>query len=276
MTLEFLMLTDRKGSNPGGKGRFSLFSRPIEAYLKYCVGNRLNPKSYLDSTHQPVYEALTLALAKRLGLHVPRFWTLENPNRDVSFRYGSGRTDKKIKSNLPYFFVSELVTGLENEDIARQRAALNEEKMYRDMLNITDISGRKQNYVFISEPGHEFLLYIDLGCSFVDAHDGVITQRNIHTKGRELHSKDRRRLIKSLKKYWIETAHQGEMLNLGDLVENFPHVEIPSLNPTRGRSLDTLLSREEVEEIQNLCLVSFNSILRKYKGSGKVFKDKSK
>jgi len=66
------------------------------------------------------------------------------------------------------------------------------------------------------------------------------------------------------------------MLNLGDLVENFPHVEIPSLNPTRGRSLDTLLSREEVEEIQNLCLVSFNSILRKYKGSGKVFKDKSK
>ena len=273
MTLDILMLTGRKGSNPGGKGRLSLFGRPMDVYLKYCAGNKLDPKSYLDFTHQPIYEALTLVIAKELGLHTPRFWIMNNNGRDVKFNYNNGRKDKKIQSNLPYFFVSELVKGIENEDMERQKNALIEEKIYRDMLNITDISGRKQNYIFITEPGHDFLLYIDLGCSFVDAHDGVITQRNVHAKGRTLSRKEKRRLNSTLKKYWIEAAHQGELLNLGDLVENIPKTKIPTLNPAKGVSLDVLLAEEEIDEIQSLCLVSFNSILRKYKDSGKILRE---
>ncbi len=105
MDLEIIVNTERKGSNPGGKGivRFSEYDMPM--YLKYCPGSRIPPKWGFNPQNQPVYESITAKMARELGLHIPNFWVLINRNHDLKFDLRDGAD---IDTNRKYYFVSEL------------------------------------------------------------------------------------------------------------------------------------------------------------------------
>lgn len=270
MVFNIKLTSDNIGSNPGGRCNLKLEGRDVSAYIKYCTTNGTNGSS-LTPMHQPIYEALTLELAKKLGLHTPNYRVLCNKNRDVRINIGGERTLKRFNEKTPFYFVSKLINIPDEEDEIKTAIAMKEEKVYRDLLGISDVSGRKQNFVFVQEPGHEYLLYIDLGCSFVNAHKGKITLSNLHKKGLKQDRKAIKRKLKKFSEYWVDVAQNGDALRLSDIIQEIPLVKINLLNSDKKKdTLEKLLSEAEVRDIQKLHAYFFDNVLTKHKGTDKI------
>src|SRR3989344_6929855 len=109
--------SERVGSNPGGKCIIPYHGRTIESYIKYCNLSHLPRNHPFNVPNQPIYEALTLTLASKLGLHVPEFWVLYNEDRSVNFSYEDKRLErKKLDSDRLCYLVSRLVILPRDED----------------------------------------------------------------------------------------------------------------------------------------------------------------
>ena len=73
------VLSEQKGSNPGGFCIYKNGKTSFKGYFKYCVGSKISHEhSALRAEHQPFYEAITFEFAKRLGLKTPSFFVLLN------------------------------------------------------------------------------------------------------------------------------------------------------------------------------------------------------
>ena len=279
MVISVRIKSERKGSNPGGyctvfspgKGRFT-------AYIKYCANSRLPPDHPFKAPHQPVYEAVTLMLADKLGLHVPRYYLLDNAD-DVSFEHHDDvPRGRRISEDMPFYLVSKLVnlrTNFESPDLLEMMA---KQKIYRDMLMVGDVSGKKQNFGLVEEP-HPHVLYIDLGCSFADAAQNMMSQRNsVASLTRVRNGAPRRTLRKDLRKarkylsnLGLVTAHDIEyhqdLLSLVDFADSLDEMEIPALR-RRKIPLTSILCETEINEIKSLLILNMQKVIRRYKKAG--------
>ena len=258
------------GSNPGGKVNIPLASEQA-FYMKYVNGvdhRKIPPNAPWDFTKQPIYEALTLALCKTLGLLVPRSWVLKGHNLDL--HYHSDVT-KRISPGKPYYFLSQFVEKHRVEDEISLEERMQLEKPYRDLLMVSDIEGRAQNYRLIDDKGTPKLVYVDCGCSFVDAKDGRITQRQelqkLLTNGAKL-NKRLRQARRTLEKTGIITNHYDlhqSSINAAALVDSIPLIHIPFF-PHDHVQTAKLLSSEEMEIIQALFSLNIAQVIRKRAG----------
>jgi len=276
------MYQEKVGSNPGGKAKVTIFGRELDVYLKYVYGSKLLRQIPFVPHNQPIYEALTLLLARQFGLKVPDFFVLDNHEKHIQFSYGPNirKSNRNLDSNHPYYFISIIFQ--ETPDIGILEQLVQKEKMYRDFLMIGDIEGRKQNYGLYQVPGNgQTVVYIDLGCSFVDAHEGFIKQRTGITKlirdqkgFIHEHSKNEFRGVrKYLENLYIISNHhnpsQQQIISLIELIDSIPEQKIPLISTSpkiklQENRLGYLLSPEEINEIQNLLLMSFASVLKQY------------
>ncbi len=113
---EIIVKDKAKGGNPGGMIEIPFYNISSSFYFKYCPqpGKGLG-KSPLFPEHQPIYEALTVMLAKRLGLSVPQVFVMENrPNerkKDPVFKYEI--KNNKFNANMPFYFISKIESELD-------------------------------------------------------------------------------------------------------------------------------------------------------------------
>ncbi|MBD3253167.1 hypothetical protein GF386_05520 [Candidatus Pacearchaeota archaeon] len=225
------------------------------------MGSRIKKsKSSFIPTHQPVYEALTFAMVNNLGLHTSDYYLLQNPHGNLPFKLETG-IKTNIRSGMPFYFVSKLMECEGLDDVREASALVSDEMIYLDLLQVSDIVGRPQNYCYID--GKVF--YLDLGCSFVDAHEGRLELHNKH--GKPLSRKQLRKSLKELERYSIVGKGGYRSMTLADFAEMPRYLRIPTLNP-RGRvSLTSLITEEEIEEIVSRLAFSAKKTLDSYKGS---------
>jgi hypothetical protein len=275
-----------RGSNPGGDCSVQYRGLEMKGYLKYCTRSKLSPESPFTPIHQPVYEAITLKLAETMGLHVPRYFVLKNDG-DVHFSYDSGIPNRKhLDDNRDSYLISKLVhlPKESSKDMQKLLENMMKEKLYRDLLMVGDVSGKKQNFSFIRipEPGHA--LYIDLGCSFADAVGGSLQQRNYianllrDRKGALKRSvkKTRRQADNYLDRWNLRTnhplEHQQDVLNLMEFAESIRDMDVP-LFPKKGcpknLPVSSILSGDEIEEIVGLLKLNMMGVVRRYVKKGK-------
>jgi hypothetical protein len=227
-----------------------------------------------------LYEAVTLTLAKKMGLRVPRYFVLLNDgNVNFSYNYPKEEVSKveKQERTKPFYYLSELIPSCNEEKESKRLAQLmSKEKIYRDLLMLADVSGRKNNFCLIITPQDAFVLYIDLGCSFVDAHDGVLTQRNYiqNLLGNNDHSmsssvrkkiKNAERFLKN--KYIISNPPTQEIINLLDFSESVNSMQIP-LFPKGKVNISAVMDQREIEEITSLLKINFEETIRDHKRKG--------
>lgn len=267
--------SDRKGGNPGGYATVDLGSRVADVYFKYVNSSRISPEVPFRVGNQPIYEALTLQMAKKLGLSVPKVGILRS---DSAQWYRDGRIERPSSE---YVFLSEIVKDV---DIKGEEAELfgdeklREEKVYRDMLLIGDVEGRRQNYSIIGESESPRLIYIDCGCGFVDAKEGAISQRNAITKlTRDVRSfeplrnlrkrlKDGHKFLARKEFFTNHDVYSQQRIGCDDLVANIGSYRIPIFGGG-FRRVDTIISDEEVDEIRDLMTMNMVNVVRKYKQS---------
>jgi hypothetical protein len=284
--LEIKITSESKGSNPGGKCSLPyLGNQCADFYIKYCNSSRLPPQHPFNPVNQPIYEALTLVLAEKVGLHVPRYFVLMNKQGNIRFTQDHTISIKKeLDENRPYYFVSRLVTLPREENLEKLKLMMEKEKVYRDLLMVGDVSGKKQNFALIDDPSPGHVLYIDLGCSFVDAVGGYLQQRNYITnlvrdvKGKQEGEPKRdlkqnlRHAERTLRKYALLTNHEVEssqdIIPLDELVESVREAQIPTLNPRGKLAVVNALSEKEIEEIINLLKMNMAETVKKYSDSG--------
>jgi hypothetical protein len=271
--LEIKIVSGPKGGNPGGKCVLPSPRQNQLAYLKYCEGSALPKELPFTPNNQPVYEAITFKVLQDLGLHVPRFYVVDNRRKAVKFSYADD-VKKRLNPNMPCYFVSNYIhhTMSPLPDEANVRMA--REKVYRDFVCVGDIEGIRQNYEFISEPQPGYVVYLDLGCSFVDAKNNRISQRNSVVKLLSAGKGPRSNLKKSLKHaqrflegHYILTnhdlPHEQDYENLWHLVESVSEMTLPSI-PNRQVRVSSFLSGAELTEIQNLLTMSIYQTAREY------------
>lgn len=263
--------SERKGSNPGGKCSISRDKGgPVNVYLKYCNSSYLRDTAFTPS-NQPYYEALSLVLAQRMGLEVPRFSVLENRFEGIEFRY-SDEVKGKLDPNKVCYFLSKLVELPEEVDEKGLALKLKDEKLYRDLLMIGDVSRKRQNHALIKDSLGQYVLYIDLGCTFVDAVGGVLSQRNEVKKLLKTRSlkKDLKLAKDRLSKCGLITNHRREsdkdLICLDNLIEEVPEMPIP-LFPAGYKRAKAVLSSEELDEINSLLTLNMFNVIREYKDS---------
>lgn len=253
MALEILITSEPKGSNPGGKCRFPINSHEYEGYIKYCNGSRVPNGSTLDYTHQPIYEAITIELAKFLGLHTPPVHVLCNESKNLIFRE---QIQNHLNPNMKFYFLSQMIPIplQENNDVAQQ--FMQKESIYRDLLFVSDIVGKKQNYIFQEVNSDKRLIYLDLGCSFVRAVGGIM---DIDQKTKKGYShRNLRKDLKKLDDYLLipNQPDADDFISLDQIVRIIPNLGISCLNSTTGkmekRKVNDLLYFEEIEEIQEI------------------------
>jgi hypothetical protein len=268
MTLELEVLSEKKGSNPGGKAKIPCLSSFSQFYFKYCNRSSLPSCSSLRPVHQPIYEALTCVLANKLGLHTPKNYVLLGG--DVNFS-GDASLLKKLDTNRPFYFLSEFISLPTSEDINRAKVLMERESVYRDLLLVSDIVGRKQNYVFFDNLKGGELVYLDLGCNFVHATDGRIFFRNdvLH----HAFNNDFKKEVKMLHDYYLIPANQNadDFINLGDFTSINPSIKIPFINSRNCRrdflEIGSVLSTKELAEISTIFAYELVSNLKELKKS---------
>ena len=109
--------SERKGSNPGGKCVIPYNGAYLDAYIKYCSRSRLPHGHAFQPQHQPIYEALTLVLAKKFGLQIPLFFVMMNEEREVCFTHDETiPKDKRLNDNRLCFLVSKLFKSEQLDD----------------------------------------------------------------------------------------------------------------------------------------------------------------
>ncbi len=268
MVINVRVVSQRKGSNPGGRCEIFNGVVPFSAYFKYCYGTHLGRSevSSFNAHNQPIYEALTFELAKRLGLNAPNTFVLLNRERDVAF-LGWEAYDAKDPSGRDFYFVSEIIPHpKEVETNPKEREALTSEIPYLDALLISDIVGRKQNYAFEqNDNGCRRLTYLDLGCSFVHAKEGHL--RLAH-RLKIRNAKEFKRVMKKLEGKKVISASRDKAVDLGYLVEEIGTMPIPVLNPKALLRTNNLLSLGEIEEIRKHIAQGFYDALPNFRQTG--------
>ncbi len=268
MTLQLILTSEPKGSNPGGKGKTIIYGEEKSIYLKYCNISHIRHPTYFNAQHQPIYEAITFALAQIFGLIIPDYYVLLNEKRDLHFSYDKGI--KKLAEDKPYYFLSELVQLPINEDPIKVEQQMKREKIFRDILLISDISGKKQNFCYFEAP-QPYMFYIDLGCSFVDSVGGILQQRQ--GKYIELSKKEYKSTTKMIQKYSIITRDYQNIIPLEEVIDSLENLQIPTLNPSNIRTVRSLLSQEEIAEIRDILLANLPHSLKKHKESEFLIKN---
>lgn len=256
MTFHVKYLSGKKGSNPGGKvhvGTDRQGDSGFDGYLKYCFMPNTLQGSPFTAVHQPVYEAATFELAKWMGLHVPAFFVLLNGRQDVTFE-GWKEEREKDPHGRKYYFVSKWLTcPLDDQDRretqSRASAIVGQELPYLDALHVSDISGKRQNFLLCGDSnGSPKVYYIDLGCSFVKAVGGKLV-KPLKVRGMAS-DHDLRLAEKQLGRYGLTTADRDAVKPLGSLPLVIRNMTLPTLNP-RGRvSLSDLVGLQEIDEME--------------------------
>jgi len=277
MNFNIEITSQPKGSNPGGRCLVPWngnSDKITPAYIKYCNSSIVNDLS-LNPRNQPVYEALTLEMAEKLGLSVPDSRVILNSPPNLRFFYAHEEGEGKIASlseNRPKYFVSQINLGNLKCDPKELEFPMNEQRIYRDLLNIGDIYNKAQNYSLIRDPstGQCFLLYLDLGCGFVDCHDGKLSLRNSLGKKVSTSNGSHIKKIKhSLEDKSIVTAN-GELINLLDFEEGMSRQRIKTIDTNHpGKvelvKLEDLISPEEILDLKKLYLLNAEGFLVNYK-----------
>jgi len=263
--------TDRKGSNPGGKCLVTTPHSEFDAYIKYCPGtghSRTNARlpTHFRPTHQPFYEAITLELARIVGLEVPDFYVLMRGS-DLTFSFENHALQRGINQGMPVYFVSKLMEiPLPGHEEKGAKEALAREKIYRDLLMVSDISNKAQNFRY--DPNEDGMLYLDLGCSFVNAIEGRLEPHR--GKLPIADKRNRKEAEKKAKEYALITADGESIHTLEELIDITPSFQVPILNP-RGRiPIGRHLTEGEIEDIRELLTMNVLSFVRKYKDHERI------
>ena len=256
--------SERKGSNPGGFCSYNHGRNSFEGYFKYCMGSKIpNKYSSLKSDHQPFYEAITFELARRIGLHTPGFFVLLNDKGNVEFK-DSKRFSQNSHSGRHSYFVSKIIKEPKISDLDGIGAKIVErERVYLESLMISDILGRRQNYLVLPEDCGSFKVsYVDLGCSFLNAVGGFIY---FPTNLRKLDKKCKKIEKCKLRHKTIIVADDDSLINLGEFVDNFENLTLPTLNPYGRKKLEDLISREEIDGIRSFIIHGLCNSLSRFK-----------
>lgn len=268
LMLEINVLSPRKGSNPGGSCSFKSGNRLVSGYFKYCHTSRAR-KSSLKVEHQPIYEQVTLQLARSIGLKTIDSYVLSNLDRNVKFKGWKGKdTDP---NNRDFYFLSvyipksvviaekeyrkagETTVILDSkDDITKIARVFGREKAYLETILVEDVINKRQNYVFHPHRGPDGeIIYLDLGCSFVRAIGGAISvPRGLKRVG----SREIRRMKKKLRGTYLISARDDNFVDLGNLAEQIPNLKISMLNPRKNVPLKDLLTGSEMEEVEGYVL----------------------
>jgi len=279
MALEIKVISGPKGSNPGGKCVIPSFKNKGMDYIKYCNVNDVSP--LLDVQNQPIYEAISLEMAKKLGLSVPEYEVIVNPHRtDVRFSYSPlpGEKVSPLNSKKSCYFLSRFIPHNVDDTHEGLPPLMAREKIFRDLLNLGDISGRAQNYSFIQPKNAEpFVTYIDVGCGLVDAHEGHLSIRtSLRNKLKKVKGKKDLRNIKNRLSRWEIETPLGKRINLEEFGESIPEIPISVLDASRGgRFVKTvparvLLSLGELDQLQLIYFVVNERFLKKYSGDERL------
>ncbi len=234
----------KKGGNPGGEISVNCFNRPQYYYAKHCNHSKVSRKeSSFVYTHQPIYEAVTCEMARDLGLKFPDFFIMDNRDKSINFRSNGLKMD--INNGKPYYFFSNLLNL--GADEPQGNEMIERESIYRDLLQISDITGRRQNYTFFE--GN--LIYLDVGCTFVDAHEGSIKFRTQHPK--LLDKKPLKNSRKRIGRYSLVLLG-GSKIDMLDFVDMPRDLYIPvmtSEGDKTSKKLEDLITSDEIDEICN-------------------------
>jgi|GEM_PF-6735507 len=265
--IDVYLRTEKKGSNPGAWVSVqSPAAQPVEYYLKYCPGSHLPSGHPFIPAHQPIYEALTYRLVQRLGLSTPECKLLNN-NQDLHFITLPGYTGPALNHQMPWYFLSKKLQGHEHHDNDLACNILASQKLYRDLLQLHDLSGSRQN-VFFPEDTPQ-VIYMDLGCSFVDASGGFLTQRNAVTTlpiDRKSNKFDRK-YISSRKLH----ANDGKIIPILDIIDGIPQEEFDVCGKALA-TLESMLYAEEIDYIQHLLVASTAATFSLYKADPRIEK----
>jgi hypothetical protein len=259
------VLSERKGSNPGGFCIYNDGRDNLEGYFKYCFGSKIpSGHSFLKAEHQPIYEAITFELARKLGLSTPSFFVLLNKRRNIRFE-DPDNLSSNDHSGRPYYFLSKKIREPQISNLDKIGSdMINRERVYLDSLMISDILGKRQNYMIIPADSETFKIsYLDLGCSFVNATGGFIYLPNTLRKYSKSSSKKRDRC--TLKNKTIVGADNDLLINLEELVYTLGGLTIPTLNPHSRLPISDLISSEEIAEIDDYVVHGLCGSLHDYK-----------
>ncbi|MBS3100493.1 hypothetical protein J4463_04770 [Candidatus Pacearchaeota archaeon] len=265
------VLSDKKGSNPGGECNYNTDRLHFQGYFKYVYGSKIIGDTSFVPKHQPIYEYITFVLAQALRLKTADTFILLNTNRDVEFR-DLKKNWHKDHSGRDYYFISRMIprpkilgTPCENYQIPRN------EIVCLDSLLISDIVGKSQNYIINPIPdsgGAECkceVAYLDLGCSFVHATGGFLLQPN---KLKLPEKREIRRFAKDFERFNIIGADNDKLINLEELANSIYDMWITTLNPWGRQRVSNFLSQKELDEIYSHIIVSFHNNISKFEEEG--------
>lgn len=271
MPLELTILTERKGSNPGGKILFPYQSRMAEAYLKHAYGSHLNKTNPLTACNQPIYEALIYEMATNIGVMVPEYVVLQN-NDDLVFDERLCKLD--FSDTFPFYFISiispsyssDSLTQIDPKTVENQ---IKKEKLDREILFISDIEHKAQNYYW--DPLYHRIIYNDLGCNFVHAVSGFIQKPTGISNGEYdfLSKKERKTLSSKLSQYYLDTL-LDTTISLCEFVEEIPNIKINLENSKGKKSIEKLISEQEIDFIRDIYLRRLSKIIGKFINKGIV------
>ncbi len=152
------------------------------------------------------------------------------------------------------------------EDFEKADEAMEAEAIYRDLLLIADIVGKKANYAYLDEPPFEGLYHWDVGCNFVHAHEGFIDIKNNGRRGLNTTRKELKKTFNKLKNYFVHLKN-GKKLRL-DLLATMPRrMLIPTLHPRAKVKVDSLISVGEIDSIEKILAVNMVRVIGKDKDS---------
>lgn len=238
------ILSERKGSNPGGICNIYNGVNLSRVYFKYCYGSHCGDSPF-NAHNQPIYEGITFQLARAVGLPTVDFAILGNRRKDLVFTNWREYSFKSDPSGREFYFVSFIPDGatLDNNDDALE--LVKKDAPYFEGVLISDIRGKRQNYLVFGEGGNKRVVYVDLGCNFVYATDGFIRPNRAM---KPLNPKELKRHLSNLRKHTLITRNDNP-LNLEDLA-NLPYsLSVPMINPRGSLAVRDALSRDELNLI---------------------------
>ncbi len=273
MALEIKVTSHRIGGNPGGKCVVRDAKTESLGYFKFCYGSRIEGYSPFVAANQPVYEAITFELARRLGLKTPSTFVLLNDQKDVRFtnwKEFANTQQAHDPSGRRFYFVSKLIPHPIVPDVeTKSRSLLEMQKPYLESLLISDIINIKQNFAFYNNGAVGEVKYIDLGCSFVHAKEGFLQQPN---RLRIMDFNAVRPMSKNLRRHTIISADNDFFINTEEFVISIHDMCVPTLNPLGSMRTKDLISVEEIKHIVYYVMQGFTDSLKSYEQKGLLLK----
>jgi len=266
MTFDIEVTSEKKGSNPGGRCTVLGVRPSFPGYFKFCYGSKIHGRdNCLTAQHQPIYEAITFELARKLGLKTANFYVLLNGNNDIKFT-GWRQHGQNDPSGRKMYCLSRIFNPYgKPKNPQGDIEVIEREKPYLGSLLIADVVGKKQNYIFSEGFGGGVVTYLDLGCSFVHAVGGFLEQPN---RLRPVSKDEVKRMKKELKGKTIIAADNTNFVNLEYLIDEFDDLSVPTMNPCGRERARNLLSSAEMDEIRGLMVQGLDQGLRDYGKSG--------